>query len=223
MGSGLRVAVLACLVAAACGGSSSPPSPTPPSSTYAIPAADLADMTAEKMMGNTAASVTIVEYSSLTCPHCVTFHLGTLPALKAAYIDAGKVKYVYRDYPLAGASTQAAAYAAASLARCAGSARYFEALDLLYKSQASWTAVADVPAALKQAVSSMGMPTEKMDACLVSTVIQGEVARQMNEGRTAYGVTGTPTVLVNGQKTTGATGGAPSFEELDGILKTLVK
>jgi protein-disulfide isomerase len=218
MRRGLRVAVIAGVVAAACGGTSSPTSPTP-ASTYTISATELADMTAEKAMGGASAPVTIIEYSSLTCPHCATFHTAPLPVLKTTYIDSGKVRYVYRDFPVPGASTQAAAYAAAALARCAGSGRYFEALDLLYRAQASWTSAGNPNTAMKQTVAALGMPAEKTEACMASAGIQNEITRVMNEGRTTYGLTGTPTFLVNGQKYTGA----PSLAEWDAMLKTLLQ
>lgn len=198
---------------AACGGSSSPAGPTP--SSYVIPAADLADMLAEKVMGNASAPVTMYEYSSLTCPHCSTFHLGTFPQVKAAYIDTGKVKFVYRDFPVPGASTSEVAYAGAAVARCAGSARYFEALDLLYRAQGTWVSTSTPLAALKQAMAPLGLPSEKMDACMSSVEIRNEITRVAADARAAYGVGGTPTVVINGQKV------EASFTGIDAVLREL--
>jgi protein-disulfide isomerase len=199
-----------------CGGTTSPSSPTP---TYVIPAADLADMLSEKTLGSASAPVTIVDYSSITCPHCVSFHLTTLPALKASYIDTGKVKLIYRDFPVNGASTQANAYAAAALARCAGTARYFDALDLLYRTMATWTAASDAKTAMKQAIGPIGLASDKMDACMASADIQNQITRVMSEGTSTYGITGTPTFIVGSQKVVGTM----TFAEIDALLKTLLK
>lgn len=213
----LSLALVAVALLSACGGSSSPAAPTP-SPSYVIPAADLAEMLSEKVLGSPAATVSIIEYSSLTCPHCATFHASTLPQIKAAYIDTGKVKVVYRDFPVPGASTQAVAMAAAGLARCAGNARYFEAVDALYRTQATWTASTNPYSGMKQVVASLGMPSEKMDACMASTDIQNEINRVMAEARTTYNVSGTPTFVIGSQKIVGDVG----FAAFDAILRTMV-
>jgi protein-disulfide isomerase len=207
---------------AGCGGSSS--SPASPSVTttpaYVISSSELSEMLSEKVMGDPAATVSIIEYSSLTCPHCATFHSSTLLQLKSAYLDTGKVKLIYRDFPVPGAATSTApAYAAAALARCAGNSRYFDALDLLYRTQSSWAAAASPTSAMKQAAASLGMASGKMDACIASADIQNEINRVAADARTSYGVGATPTFIVNGQKYVGA----PSFVEFEAILRTVVK
>lgn len=213
----LGFALAALLAASGCGGSSSPAAPSSPS--YLIPTADLGDMLSEKVMGSAAASVSIIEYSSLTCPHCATFHVATLPQIKALYIDTGKVKLVYRDFPVRGASTQPVAYAAAGLARCAGTGRYFEALDLLYRGQPTWTASSDPKSAMKQLVAPIGMAADKMDACMASAEIQSEINRVMAEGRASFAVSGTPTFVINGQTIVGS----GSFAEFDAILRAALQ
>lgn len=210
--------VLALVSTAACGGSS--PSPTQPSApAYVIPASDLSEMLSEKVMGGAGAPVTMIEYSSMTCPHCASFHTATLPAIKASYIDTGKVKLIYRDFPVPGASTSAAAYAAAALARCAGNGRYFEAVDLLYRAQAAWTASSNAANAMKQALAPIGMASEKMDACVASSEIKGEIDRLMAEGRSSYGITGTPTFVVNGQ----VIEGSRSYAEFEGVFRQFLQ
>src|SRR5512140_477856 len=108
MGLGRQVAVWAVLVLAlvcpACGGDS-PSSPATPSTTGSTPVPTtplppLSTMLAEKTLGSPTAPVTMSEYSSLTCSHCGDFHVITLPLLKSTYIDTGRVKYVFRDFPL---------------------------------------------------------------------------------------------------------------------------
>lgn len=208
--------VIFVLAVTACGGSSTP---TQPSTTrYTLSAAELSDILAEKVLGNATASVSVFEYSSLTCPHCATFHAATLPALKSAYIDTGKVKLVYRDFPVTGAATTAAAYTGAALARCAGTARFFDALDLLYRAQSSWTASGNPTTAMKQALAPLGVASDKLDACAASTEIRNEIDRLVADARGSYGVSATPTVVIDGRKFVGA-----SYAEIDAYLKTVVK
>ena len=85
---------------------------------------------AERVLGKADAPITIIEYASLTCPHCARFSKETLPKLKAAYVDTGKVKLIYRDFPFDGLALRAAA-----LARCAPSERYFAVIDTLLTPQ----------------------------------------------------------------------------------------
>jgi protein-disulfide isomerase len=158
------------------------------------------ELLSEKVMGLDAAPITVVAYSSLTCPHCATFHLETLPQLKRSYIDTGQVKYVQRDFPVAGASTAAVAAAGAALARCAGNARYFEGLDLLFAAQESWVRSGDPVAAMKQALAPIGMPQAQMDACLASQALREGIERQRVEGQSAHGVAAVPAVLVNDRR-----------------------
>jgi len=133
----LPMALCLLVLAWACGTTPSAPSAPPPSSP--APSAgpvttlpSLQDMLADKVLGSAAAPVAIIEYSSLTCPHCASFHKDTLPQIRTTYIDTNKVRLVYRDYPL-----DQAALSAAMIARCSGE-RYFAAVDLLFATQNAW-------------------------------------------------------------------------------------
>ncbi len=84
----------------------------------------------DMVIGNSDAPVTIIEYASFTCPHCANFHANTLPELKKVWLDSGKAKLIYRDFPF-----DQRALRAAMLARCAGPKRYFAFVDVLYKQQ----------------------------------------------------------------------------------------
>lgn len=204
-----------------CGGSTGSPA-APGTPAYVIPATDLAEMLSEKALGEAGAPVTIVEYSSPPCPHCVTFHLATLPGLKAKYIDTAKVKLIYRDYPVQGASTApaaAAAYAAAALARCAGNAKYFDALDLLYRSHSAWVSSPSPATGMKQALAPIGMTAEKMDACVANTAIRNEIDREKTEAAATYGVRGTPTLVIAGTRYEGAL----SLAEIETVIAPLLK
>jgi protein-disulfide isomerase len=181
----------------ACGGGGLSDSPAGPTDLTAVLALDVSDMVGERSLGGASAPITLIEYSSLTCPHCGNFHAETLPQIKANYIDTGKVRYIYRDFPLDSAAT-----AAAQLARCAGSARYFEALELLFRTRTSW-ATSGYEAKLKTALAPLGLPGAQLDACLASTELQAVVLQNRQAG-VSQGVTGTPTFFINGTPLVGA-------------------
>jgi protein-disulfide isomerase len=187
--------LLAAMAAAACGGSSgdSPATPTP---TAQLPAMSV--MLSEKTLGSPTAAVTMIDYSSLTCSHCGDFHSSTLPSLKSNYIDPGRVRFIYRDYPL-----NEAAIAGAMVARCSGDA-YFATLDALFKAQSSWAYAADYKAGIKNVVAGLGMTSSVVETCLASTELRNGVLAVKNGGAQTYGVTGTPTFIINGQVVPGA-------------------
>jgi protein-disulfide isomerase len=190
-------AVLAALLglgAAACGSSS----PTAPSQPVTLPT--LAEMLAEKSIGSSTAPVTMVAYSSLACPFCASFELQTLPQIKSNYIDTGKVKYVFRDYPLGFEGE--GAIAAAMVARCSGSA-YFSTVDRLFQNQAAWANAGDYKGAIKGVVSGIGLSSAFVDACLVVPGLRDGILANRAMGD-AQGVTGTPTFFINTQKVVGA-------------------
>lgn len=190
-----RVVVLAAaILTTACGGSSEAPStPTP---TAQLPAMSL--MLSEKALGSPTAPVTMVEYSSLGCSHCGDFHSSTLPQLRSAYIDTGRMRLIYRDYPIGDV-----AIAGAMVARCSGEA-YFTTLETLFRAQASWAYASDYKGALKNVVAGLGISSNVVDTCLASTELRNGVLAMRDTGSQTYGVNGTPTFLINGQKVAGA-------------------
>lgn len=150
---------------------------------------------ADNVLGQASAPVTIVEYASFTCPHCAQFHANILPGLKKAYIDTGKARLVYRDFPL-----DRAAFAASLVARCATGNRYFGIVDLLYTEQARWTGARDPMAALRRLATLAGISKKKLDACLKDEKIQNAVLQQRLTATQEFEVTSTPTLIVNGAK-----------------------
>jgi protein-disulfide isomerase len=192
------VALLVALACAGCGdGSSSPttPSPTP---TPTTPFPPMSAMLAEKSVGSASAPVTMIEYSSLTCSHCGDFHAATYPLIKSAYIDTGRVRFVYRDYPL-----NEAAIAGSMVARCSGD-NFFATLDALYKAQGSWASASDYKAALKTVVAPLGITANDVDACLALTDLRAGIQAIKADGTQTHGINGTPTFVINGQKVLGA-------------------
>lgn len=149
----------------------------------------------ERILGDPAAPVTIIEYASLTCPHCATFHRETLPVLKERYIDTGKARLVFRDFPL-----DRAALAAATLAHCAGDARYFKFLEAMFANQQSWARASDPVAALRQLTRLGGLSDADAEACLADQSLQDAILQTRLDGEHEFGVNSTPTIFVNGTK-----------------------
>jgi len=165
----------------------------------------------DRVLGDPKAPVTIIEYSSLGCPHCAKFHKETFPAVKKNYIDTGKAKLVYRDYPIGGA-----AYAAAMMARCAPPSRYFQFIDVLFKNQPMWASqsVKDPRAALARIGKLGGMSQADFDECLKNEALFKGLQNVQLEGKQKFDVNATPTFIVNGEKISGAR----SYEEFRKVL-----
>lgn len=155
---------------------------------------------AENILGSPNAPVTIIEYSSMTCPHCANFHRKTLPDLKKKYIDTGKVRYIIREYPLDNL-----AMAAFMLARCAGPEKYFPFVETLYAQQRYWAFVEGdpVPELLKMAKQA-GFTKESFDKCLSDQKLLEGLNWVRNRGHEKFQVNSTPTFFINGQKLKGA-------------------
>lgn len=149
----------------------------------------------DNVLGQAGAPVTIVEYASFTCPHCARFHADILPELKKAYIDTGKARLVYRDFPL-----DRAAFAASVVARCATGSRYFGIVDLLYREQSRWAGARDRMAALRRLATLSGISKKKLDGCLKNEKIQNAVLQQRLTATQEFEITSTPTLIVNGAK-----------------------
>jgi protein-disulfide isomerase len=179
----------------------------------AAPTSVLAVKPDDMVMGSPDAPVTMIEYASLTCPHCAHFETETLPKLKSAYIDAGKVRLVYRDFPLDGLALRAA-----MLARCAGRDRYFAFLDELFANQDSWAHADDPMAGLARIAKLGGMDEATFEKCLSDEALSKEVAQSRFDAEKALDITSTPTFFINGEKHPGAL----PFEEFEAILNPLV-
>jgi protein-disulfide isomerase len=170
----------------------------------------------DMVMGAANAPVTIIEYASLTCPHCARFHTETLPKLKADYVETGKVKFVFRDYPL-----DRIALAGAMIAQCAGPERYFTFLDVFFQQQASWTkgTEQDAMTSLRRLARLGGMSDAQIDDCLKDKKVQDSILATSVAGQQQFQVKSTPTLIINGERHSGAL----PYEELEKILKPLIK
>lgn len=167
---------------------------------------------ADRVIGKADAPITITEYASLTCPHCARFHKETLPRIKAAYIDTGKVKLIFRDFPFDGLALRAAA-----LARCAPSERYFAVVDTLFQQQESWSRAKDPLVALGNIGKLAGMSQATVDACFKDTKLMDAIVQIRLDGEKMHVVSSTPTFIIDGKKISGA----EPFETFDKLLKSL--
>ena len=152
----------------------------------------------EMGLGDPNAPNVVIEYMSLTCPHCQAFHANTYDAFKAKYIDTGKVYFILREYPLDPLAT-----AAAVLARCAPADRFFPLIDLMFDRQREWAFVQNPKAALENLVKQAGITPQMFEACLTNQQILDGVNWVKNRGTTEFNITGTPTFFVNGQELNG--------------------
>lgn len=149
-------------------------------------------------MGRTEAPITILEYASLTCPHCAVFDSETLPKLEKDWIEAGKAKLVFRDFPF-----DATALNAAILARCAGPEKFYGFLDMLFKSQATWAHAADSDAALLRIAKLGGVPEARFKSCREDKKLSDAIIAGRLYAEQTLKVESTPTFFINGRKIVG--------------------
>lgn len=153
----------------------------------------------EMILGDPVAPVTIIEYSSLTCPHCASFHKNTLAKIKERYIDSGEARLIYRDFPF-----DRAALLAAAMARCAGSARFFSFLDVLFRTQETWGRSQQPAEALAKVGRLGGLQPAAIDACFADQSLLDSILDSRLTGAQKFDISSTPTFIINGEKLIGA-------------------
>jgi protein-disulfide isomerase len=173
---------------------------------------DIAVTADDFVIGQASAPVTIVEYASLTCPHCARFHTQVLPGLKKELIASGKVRLVYRDFPL-----DQSALVGSMLARCAGRDRYFAFLDVLFRDQSNWARAQNPIQALSQIARLGGIGKDKFQSCLDDKKLQEKILKQRLDGSQKYQVSSTPTLLINGRKFSGGL----TLDEIKAVVATM--
>ncbi|GIU67331.1 DsbA family protein [Candidatus Phycosocius spiralis] len=149
-------------------------------------------------IGSKDAKVVMIEYASITCPHCANFHLNVLPTIKENYIAPGKVRYVFREFPTPPIELAMAGHL---IARCAGGEKRNQVIDTLMRQQGDLVSQAQGPTGAKQAflnvALSFGMNESQFDACMKNEE-QLKTLVEVRDGGIAAGVTGTPTLFING-------------------------
>ena len=152
----------------------------------------------EITLGDKTAPVKIIEYFSMTCPHCAHYQENTFPAIKENFIDTGKVYYVFREFPF-----DPRAMAAFMLARCAPNGKYLPFIDMMFAQLRTWATAEDGSAAMLQMAKLAGFTQESFQACLTDQNLLDEINGVMKRGADEFGIKATPTFLINGKKYSG--------------------
>jgi protein-disulfide isomerase len=145
-------------------------------------------------LGDPKAPVHVVEYLSLTCPHCAHFHADVFPAFKAKYIDTGRVHFTIRELLTAPPQVAAAGF---MLARCDGGKNYFKIVDEVFRSQARWQTGSIKPIFVEIARNN-GLTDAQFEACITDPKAQEALQARLEYATGTDKVTGTPTFFVNG-------------------------
>ena len=150
----------------------------------------------DHILGSDDSENIIVEYASLTCPHCAAFHGEVFPRIKSELVDTGKVKYIFRDYPI-----DPLAMAGSMIAHCSGDTMYFGVIDVLLKTQEEWLFDNENPYnGLLKVARLAGLSEEDVKLCLSNTELFNMIEENQRLASSRFGVNGTPAVFVNNKK-----------------------
>ncbi|MBP2447027.1 DsbA family protein [Rhizobium leguminosarum] len=175
----------------------------------------------EMALGKDDAPVKIVEYMSMTCPHCAHFHNTTFDAIKQKYVDAGKVQFIIREFPFdprAAAAFMLARCSAANPEQLSTPEQYFPMVSMLFKQQQVWAAADDGRSALLQMSKLAGFTEDSFTKCLTNQKLLDEVNAVRERGSKDFGVNATPTFLINGKRYSGDM----PVETLSGLIDSLL-
>ena len=167
-------------------------------------------------LGPANAPITITEFASMTCPHCAAFNADVFPKIKSAYIDTGKIRYVFREFPL-----DIKAAAGSMLSRCIAkedAGKYFAVTDMLFKQQSDWV-MKNTTETLSRIGKQAGLSQQAIDDCLKDQALLDKIAADQKFANEVLKVNSTPTFFINGEMIKGET----SFEEFDKRIKSLLK
>jgi protein-disulfide isomerase len=167
-------------------------------------------------LGPADAAVTITEYASMTCPHCARFDQDVFPQIKKEFVDTGKVRYVFREFPL-----DIKAAAGSMLARCIAkndAGKYFAVVDLLFKQQEEW-AGPKTTETLKRIGKQAGLTEQNVEDCLKDQALLDKISADQKYANEVLKVNSTPTFFINGEMLKGET----SFEEFSKRITPLLK
>lgn len=156
---------------------------------------DVQDAMLDRVLGNLDAPITIIEYASMTCPHCAHFHTNMLPEIKRELLATGKAKLVFRDYPL-----DKYALMAAMMARCAPEGKYFDLIEVIFRNQERWMKSDNPTQALAQLGNLAGLDNEYIAACMQNAELQNAILADQQEASRLYQVRSTPSFVFNTQK-----------------------
>jgi len=148
------------------------------------------------VIGNEDAKITIIEYASLSCSHCADFHVNTLETLKKEYIDTGKVKMVFRDYPF-----NYPALLGSMVLRCIPENYRYDYMNALFKLQTDWVNKKNKKTIqeLYKIMQSGGMTKDEYDACIYNTELENEILKGVMEAQNQFNIKSTPSFIINGK------------------------
>ncbi len=165
------------------------------------------------VLGSDKAPVTIIEYASMTCPHCAHFSTTTFPELQKRYIDTGKVRFIFREFPL-----DPLAAAGFMLARCAGKDKFMPIIETLFAKQQEWM-VKNPLDPLRAIARQFGYTEQSFDACLANQQILDGIQKVRDRAAEKLGVNSTPTFFVNGKRLVGDQSIEAMAKEIEPYLK----
>lgn len=167
----------------------------------------------DMVLGRANAPIEVVEYASLTCPHCARFHAEVFPAFKRKYVDTGRVKFIFRELPTPPIQVATAGFL---MARCAGQAKYFKVIDEIFRSQDTWYGSPGGPlAALRGIAKANGMSEAQFQTCITDSKQVDALTRRVSAAIGTENVRATPTFFVNGKK---VKEGEITMEEFDAAI-----
>jgi protein-disulfide isomerase len=167
-------------------------------------------------LGPANASVTVTEFASMTCPHCAAFTEEVFPKIKSEYIDSGKIRFVFREFPL-----DIKAAAGSMLARCIAkddSGKYFAVIDMLFKQQNEWV-LKNTTETLIRIGKQAGLSQQAVEDCLKDQALLDKIVADQKFAAEVLKVNSTPTFFINGEMIKGEA----KFEEFDKKIKSLLK
>ncbi|MDD3182039.1 MAG: DsbA family protein [Alphaproteobacteria bacterium] len=165
----------------------------------------------EPYLGKDTAPVTIIEYASLTCSHCATFYSTIMPEIEKHYIDTGKVRFIYRDFPL-----DAYGLHAATLAHCMPAEQFYPFIKILFKNLGTWIRAPKHEEVLIKYAEMAGLPSEKATSCINDTKMMDELIAVQTNAVSKYDIEATPTFIINDGEEKIV--GARSFEDFSKII-----
>ena len=150
------------------------------------------------VLGDLNAPITMIEYASLSCPHCADFHLNTLPEIKKDYIDTGKLKLIFRNFPL-----NLPALYASKITRCVDKELSFKYINALFTTQRSWVKSSGSKESLFEVVKNGGMTKEEFDSCLSDKNLEEDILNHQIKAQKKFKIQTTPSFIINSRLVSG--------------------
>ena len=167
----------------------------------------------ENFLGDNNAKITIIEYASMTCHHCANFHKNIFPEIYEKYIQTGKVKFIFRDFPL-----DKQALFAAILANCAPKEKYFDFVKLIFNTTEKWISAEDEFLKKLKNIGKMGgLSNDQIESCFRDENMVDLAINSRSNGEKKFNITSTPSFIINGKKYSSMT-----FEQFEKVLDNLI-